>query len=157
MRNRIALGALSAVLLLATARASGARAESSLDPCSLLRKSDVTRLTTWQVDSVRKKRYNLGGATGSMCFFEASQGTVIVMMPDHGYPFPGESSRSDLASQGVVRRDPATGVQVTYYNGTIYMNVHRRDVAVRLVPASHIASFFEVEPFAGVVIPRIHS
>ena len=48
-------------------------------------------------------------------------------------------------------------VLLLYYNGTIYMNVRHHDISVRLVPASHIASFFEVEPFAGVVIPRVHS
>lgn len=128
---------------------------SRLDPCALLRRADVTRLTTWQVDSVKRKRYDLAGAAGTMCFFEAALGAVIVIVPDRGYPFPGDSPFTNPSDQGVVRRDPTTNVEVTYYNGTVYMNVHRRDVAVRLVPQSHIASFFEVEPFAGVVIPRI--
>jgi hypothetical protein len=157
MGTRLAAGALMAALFLALGRSGAALAENRLDPCSLLRRTEVTRLTTWQVQSIRRKRYNLAGATGTMCFFEANQGTVIVMVPDHGYPFPGDSPFTDPQAQGVVRRDPTTRVEVTYYNGTIYMNVRHHDISVRLVPASHIASFFEVEPFAGVVIPRVHS
>ena len=46
-------------------------------------------------------------------------------------------------------------MQVTYYNGTAYMTVHRRDVAVRVVQNSHVASYIEVEPFAEMIIRRV--
>jgi hypothetical protein len=125
-----------------------------LSPCALLQRSDVTRLTTWQVNAVERKRYDLNGAEGTMCFFESTQGSVIVIVPDRGSPFPGDSPFADPQDEGIVRRDRASGVSVTYYNGTAYMNVGRRDLAVRVVPDSHIASYYEVEPFAELLIPR---
>jgi hypothetical protein len=146
------LAAFSVVPAVLSACASAGARE--LAPCSLLRRSDVTRLTTWQVNAVERKRYDLNGAEGAMCFFESTQGSVIVIVPDRGTPFPGDSPFADPQEEGLVRRDPESGVDVTYYNGTAYVNVRRRDIAVRVVPDSHIASYYEVEPFAELVIPR---
>ena len=45
---------------------------------------------------------------------------------------------------------------MTLYNGTVYVVKHHRDVAVRVVPQSHMASYDEVEPFAKAIIRRLH-
>lgn len=137
------------------AAAPSSAATHELSACSLLHATDVARLTGWKVDAVRRKTYRFNGATGVMCFFESNQGMVIVIVPDPGAPFPGESLFTDQDTEGIMRRDAATGTPVTYYNGTAYMNVHRRDLAVRVVPDSHIASYYEVEPFAEIIIPRV--
>lgn len=150
LHTAIVFGSLSVAL--APAPAAFGR---DLSACALLRSADIARLTGWHVDAVRRKHYSFNGASGEMCFFEANQGAVIVIVPDRGAPFPGESPFTDQDSAGIVRRDAASGTQVTYYNGTAYMNVHRRDLAVRVVPESHIASYYEVEPFAEIVIPRV--
>jgi hypothetical protein len=120
--------------------------------CSLLAGSDVAGLTTWHVRSVHAKHYSFNGATGAMCFYEANEGTVIVIVPDRDTPFPGDSPFVDPSSEGVHRRDQASGIAVTYYNGTAYMTVGHDDLAVRVVPTDHIASFFELEPFAERLI-----
>jgi hypothetical protein len=88
-----------------------------LSACLLLHPADVSRLTGWRVDSVQRKHYSFNGTTGEMCFFEANQGSVIVIVPDRGASFPGTSPFTDQDSEGVVRRDAASGTQVTYYNG----------------------------------------
>jgi hypothetical protein len=141
-----------AVLASALPLSGAAPAERQLSPCSLLTRGEVERLTAWHVDSVHPRRYSFNGASGAMCVFDSSQGTVVVIVPDRGMPFPGDSPFTDPGSSALVRHDPATGIEVMYYNGTASMTVRKRDVAVRVVPASHIASYFEVEPFAERVI-----
>lgn len=130
--------------------ASGATRE--LAPCSLLEGTDVTLLMTWHMQSVHVKRYAFNGASGAMCFYEAKEGTVIVIVPDRDSPYPGQSPFVDPESEGVHRRDQASGIAVTYYNGTAYMTVGHDDLAVRVVPTDHIASYFEIEPFAERLI-----
>jgi hypothetical protein len=143
---------LVAALLCALSPPPVAATRPELRPCALLTRGDVERLTGWHIDSVRPRHYNLNGATGAMCVFDAAQGSVVVFLPDRGSAFPGDSPFTDPGSSAIVRRDPATGIEVSYYNGTASMTVRGRDVAVRVVPASHIASYFDVEPFAERVI-----
>jgi hypothetical protein len=154
MANRAFVLATSLMVVLAAAWPSACRAVPTREfaPCSLLGGKDVSGLTAWHLETVHGKRYAFNGATGAMCFYEAKEGTVIVIVPDRDSPFPGDSPFSDPGSEGMHRRDHASGIAVTYYNGTAYMTVGHNDLAVRVVPTDHIASYFEVEPFAERLI-----
>jgi hypothetical protein len=47
------------------------------------------------------------------------------------------------------------GAEVTLYNGTVYVVRKQREIAVRVVPQDHAASYAEVEGFAKVVIRHL--
>jgi len=127
----------------------------SPDPCALLTKNDVFRVLGWSIDSKEKKPYDMQGATGSMCFLAASQGEVIVTLPDLGTTYPGASVYSQSDAQSLSRSVYGLGAEVILYNGTVYISKHHRKVAVRVVPNDHSASYDEVQGFAGIVVRRL--
>jgi hypothetical protein len=104
MRERLVAAALFLVASSISFPRGSLAATGELGLCSLLQRDDVTRLTAWQVDSVRRKRYDFNGATGAMCFFESTQRTVVLIVPERGLPFPGDSPFADPQDEGVVRR-----------------------------------------------------
>ncbi|MGD0471807.1 MAG: hypothetical protein ABSB70_01135 [Candidatus Velthaea sp.] len=137
----------------AAARAS---IEKPLNPCAFVTNDDVLHLLGWTVDGRERRPYDLHGGTGAMCFISSSQGQVIVITPDPGSDYPGISVYNDPNAAGLARHVGGLGAEVTLYNGTVYVVKHHRDVAVRVVPQSHMASYDEVEPFAKVIIRRLH-
>jgi hypothetical protein len=150
-----ALAALTAFLTAQGADATSALT-GKLNPCSFVTNNDVLHLLGWTVDSRERRPYNLHGGTGTMCFIGSSQGQVVVIVPDFGSDYPGISVYNDPNATGLAQKVPGMGAEVTLYNGTVYIVAHHRDVAVRVVPDSHAASYAEVEPFAKVVIQRLH-
>ena len=145
-------------LALALALSGGgapAAMQKELNPCSLVSNDDVLHLLGWTVDGRKRRPYNLHGGTGTMCFISSSQGQVIVITPDLGSDYPGMSVYSDPMAGGLEKRVYGLGAEVTLYASTVYVVRAHRDVAVRVVPDSHAASYNEVEGFAKVVIRRL--
>lgn len=93
--------------------------------------------------------YDSQGATGHMGLYESSLGTLIVFLPDLGSPYPGNDALGDSANH--VERT-IDDVSTMFTNGTISMTLGHTDVAVRVVPMDHPASYQEVEPFADLMI-----
>jgi hypothetical protein len=116
-------------------------ATGELGLCSLLQRDDVTRLTAWQVDSVRRKRYDFNGATVRCASSNRRSGPS------------SSSSPSAVCHSRATHRSPTRKTKASF--GTAHRRLHRRDLAVRVVPNSHIASYFEVEPFAETIIRRV--
>jgi hypothetical protein len=79
-----------------------------------------------------------------------------VIVPDPGTAYPGISPDSDPSATGLVKHVSEFGAEVTLYNGTVYVNKHHRNVAVRVVPQDHMASYAEVEGFAKVISRHLH-
>lgn len=119
-------------------------------PCEFFTTADVERFTTWPNVRRSKRTYDLESATGKMCLYESTQGTIVVFLPDLGSPYPGSSPFTQSSAEKFVR--PELGVDVTFYSGTDYLTLGKRDIAVRVVPMDHPASFFEVEPFVQLII-----
>jgi len=94
-------------------------------------------------------RYDSQGARGHMCLYESSLGTLIVFLPDLGSPYPGNDALGDSANHFERTIDD---VSTIFTNGTISMTLGHTDVAVRVVPMDHPASYQDVEPFAGLMI-----
>jgi hypothetical protein len=148
---------LAAILGFA-ASAGGARAaiEKPLNPCSFVTNDDVLHLLGWTVNGRERRPYDLHGGTGAMCFISNSQGQVIVIVPDPGMHYPGISVDNDPNAAGLAKHVGGLGAEVTLYNGTVYVVKHHRNVAIRVVPENQMASYDEVEPFAKVIIRRLH-
>lgn len=136
--------------------AARAAIEAPLNPCSFVSNNDVLHLLGWTVDGRQKRPYDLHGGTGAMCFISSSQGQVIVIVPDPGTAYPGIDPDSDPSATGLVRHVAEYGANVTLYNGTVYVTKTHRNVAVRVVPQDHMASYAEVEGFAKVVAHHLH-
>jgi hypothetical protein len=102
MARRAYLVTIPVAVALAAFRPSACDAAlgHELAPCSLLGRTDVTGLTRWHIDTIRSKRYAFNGASGAMCFYEAKQGTVIVIVPDRDSPYPGNSPFIDPGGRG---------------------------------------------------------
>ena len=130
--------------------------EKAINPCSFVSDDDVTHLLGWTVTGRERRPYDLHGGTGAMCFIASSKGQVIVIVPDPGTAYPGISPDSDPGAAGLVRHVTEFGADVTLYNGTVYVVKHHRNVAVRVVPQDHMASYAEVEPFAKVISRHLH-
>jgi hypothetical protein len=135
---------------------AGASFEKPLNPCTFVSNNDVLHLLGWTVDGREKRPYDLHGGTGAMCFISSSQGQVIVIVPDPGTAYPGIDPDSDPSATGLVRHVTEFGANVTLYNGTVYVTKTHRNVAVRVVPQDHMASYAEVEGFAKVVAHHLH-
>lgn len=117
--------------------------------CEFITKAQITTYTQWQIDSETQKPYALQGATGHMCLYESSLGTLIVFLPDLGSPYPGNDALGDSANHFERTIDD---VSTMFTNGTISMTLGHTDVAVRVVPMDLPASYQDVEPFAGLMI-----
>jgi hypothetical protein len=153
---RAALVALGAGLAVTCASVADASIEKPLNPCTFVSNADVLHLLGWTVDGRQRRPYDLHGGTGSMCFISSSQGQVIVIAPDPGSDYPGISVFNDPNAAGLAKHVGGLGAEVTLYNGTVYVVKSHRNVAVRVVPESHMASYDEVEPFAKVIIHHLH-
>ncbi len=151
---RRALRTLATAVFLFSA-APGASATGPTNPCALVSDDDVLHVLGWTVATRRRKAYDIHGGTGSMCFLESTQGQVIVILPDPGTDFPGISVYNDPAAAEIEKKLYGLGADVTLYNGTVYVARKHRDVAVRVVPQDHAASYNEVEGFAKVVIRHL--
>jgi hypothetical protein len=149
----LALGALALDVSPMSARAS---IEKTLNPCSFVSNDDVTHLLGWTVTGRERRPYDLHGGTGAMCFIASSQGQVIVIVPDPGNDYPGISVDNDPNAAGLAKHVAGLGGEVTLYNGTVYVVKHHRNVAVRVVPDNHMASYDEIEGFAKVIIRHLH-
>ncbi len=158
MRSIVApfLASLLGLCVVATSVADGASAATLhrphhvYTPCEFFTATDVERFTTWPSVRKSKRSYDIESAVGQMCLYESTQGTIIVFLPDLGSPYPGSSPFTQGSAEKFVR--PELGVDVTFYSGTDYLTLGKRDIAVRVVPMDHPASFFEVEPFVQLII-----
>ena len=144
-----------AALLIAGTLHGAWAAVPSKSPCAFVSNDDVLHVLGWSVESRERRPYDLHGGTGSMCFIASSQGQVVVILPDIGSDFPGISVYNDPNAAGLAKKVYGLGAEVTLYNGTVYVVRGHRNIAVRVVPDSHAASYDEVEGFAKVVIRRL--
>jgi len=71
------------------------------------------------------------------------------VLPDLGSSYPGNDALGDSANHFERTIDD---VSTIFTNGTISMTLGHTDVAVRVVPMDHPASYQDVEPFAGLMI-----
>ncbi len=164
LRTRTPAGALTAIwcalsaLALSALALTGASAAilKPLNPCALVTNDDVLHQLGWTVQSRERKPYDLHGGVGSMCFIASEQGQVVVILPDPGSDFPGISVYNDPNAAGLAKKVTGLGAEVTLYNGTVYVVRKHREVAVRVVPDNHMASYDEIEGFARVIIHRLH-
>ena len=153
----IASAVVLAVLTLALTRVSAhASTQRELNPCSFVTNDDVFHVLGWTVEGRERKPFDLHGGTGAMCFISSSQGEVIVILPDLGSDYPGISVYNDPNAAELEKKVYGLGAEVTLYNGTVYVARGHRNVAVKVVPQNHAASYDEVEGFAKVVIRHLH-
>jgi hypothetical protein len=150
------LAMLAAVIVATSTPSARASIEQPLNPCTFVTNDDVLHLLGWTVDGRQRRPYDLHGATGAMCFLSSTQGQVIVIVPDPGTAYPGISPEGDQSSAGLVRHVREYNADVTLYNGTVYVVKHHRNVAIRVVPQDHMASYAEVEGFAKVISKHLH-
>ena len=146
------LSMLSAAII---SGSTSARAAAGNDPCRLLTPADVFRLNGWNIARTERKRYDVQGASGTMCFLTSPQGVVVVTLPDPGAGFPGLTAFNDPQANGLALTVHGMGAEVVLYNGTAYISKRHRDVSVRVVPNDHPASYYEVQPFAKPLIRRL--
>lgn len=153
MRNlaRI-IGILCAIGLVLAPLGARARVVKPLDACALVTNEDAFRLLGWSLTSRGRKRYAIGGATGSLCFIESSQGEIIVTVPDRGVDFIGATPYSDSGAASMARHVYGLQGDVVLYNGTAYVTRYKRSVSVHVVPLQNPASYDDVEGFAKTVI-----
>ena len=131
-------------------------ATAAISACSLLSAADVSHLTGWEVSATHRRRYSIHGASGNMCSLEATQGIVLVMLPDAGSPYPGDAALAASGGNEFASHGHEFGTEVTTVHGTAYFNVRDQDIAVRVVPTDHDASNAEVEPFAHAILEKLH-
>jgi hypothetical protein len=148
--------AFAALAFAASGTQARASIEKPLNPCSFVTNDDVTHLLGWTVEGRERRPYDLHGGTGAMCFISSAQGQVIVIVPDPGMDYPGISVYNDPNAAGLAKHVSGLGAEVTLYNGTVYVVKHHRNVAIRVVPENHMASYDEVEGFAKVIIHHLH-
>ena len=156
-RLRAMIAALGIGVAVLAARATpSAAAALPTNPCALVSDNDVLHVLGWTVHSRERKAYDLHGGTGSMCFLASTQGQVVVILPDPGSDFPGISVYNDPNAAGLAQHLYGLCAEVTLYNGTVYVVRGHRNIAVRVVPDDHAASYGEVEGFANVVVKHLH-
>jgi hypothetical protein len=143
-------------LAAALSASSAAEAKAAKPPgaCKYVTTTDVEHVMGWHVDSIKWKKYDIAGATGSMCVLDSSQGVVTVTLPDPGSPFPGITAFNNTEPE-LVKTSRESGAYIAMYNSTVYVTKHGMDVSVHVIPTEHPASYAEVEPFAKIVIARI--
>lgn len=156
MIRTIGMSAALAVAVATGFASAGAAVLMPQNPCAFVSDTDVLHVLGWNVATRERKAYDLHGGTGAMCFLSSSQGQVIVILPDPGSDFPGISVYNDPNAAQLQQKVYGLGAEVTLYNGTVYVVRARRNIAVRVVPDSHAASYAEVEGFAKIVIARMH-
>ncbi|GAC1395379.1 MAG: hypothetical protein NVS2B8_06550 [Vulcanimicrobiaceae bacterium] len=149
--SRLALSLLAAASIVIPTGASG-RPLAAPDPCKLVGNDDAFRLLGWTIDQREKRPYAILGATGKICFLHASQGQIIVTVPDRGIGFVGATPYNDSNAKSLARPVFGLGADVVLYNGTVYVTRYKRSISVHVVPNDAPASYADVEGFAQVAI-----
>jgi len=132
-----------------------ARPQVAPDPCKLVADRDAFRLLGWTVDSRERRPYAIMSATGKVCFLHASQGQIIVTVPDRGIEFVGATPYNDSSAKSLAQPVHGLGADVLLYNGTVYVTRYKRPVSVHVVPNDAPASYADVEGFARVTIAHM--
>ncbi len=122
------------------------------DACKLVDDVSAFRLLGWTIDSREKRPYAIMGASGTICFLHASQGQIIVTVPDRGIDFVGATPYNDANAKSLARPVYGLGGDVILYNGTVYVTRYKRSVSVHVVPNDAPTSYPDVEGFARVAL-----
>jgi hypothetical protein len=159
------LAALASLALVLAGNATTATPapKAAVDPCTLVSNENVFRLLGWTITS-RKRAYHhyyspAGYAfhtrAGSLCFLESSQGVVTVTVADPNAAFPSDTPFEEPYQRVYAKEIHGYPASVLLFPGTAYIRRNHRDVAVKVSPNDHVASYYDVEGFVPIVVRKL--
>jgi len=148
----------AALVLLAALSTSPSTQAAQPDPCIFLSKAELSKVMGWTVTGVTRKRYDLPKASGSICSYDAKEGSAVVTVPDGGgNAFLGTSPITDPESNGEAREIKGLPAYAYVWNGGVFMyGLHGgRDVSIKIVPNNDPVTVEQLTAIARVVAPRL--
>ncbi|GAC1310019.1 MAG: hypothetical protein NVSMB21_17290 [Vulcanimicrobiaceae bacterium] len=124
-------------------------------PCAYVTRADVVALLHWGSGTGREVAYRLPQARGAVCRYEASEGTVLVTVPERGSSFFNNNDLVDPFKNGMGSRVAGIGATVTMFDNTAYINRGGRSVSVAVLPTSGAADERILAAFARRVARRM--
>ncbi len=128
---------------------------AAIDPCSLMTADDVSRLTGWtSLAPASRKRYHMPQESGTTCSLSATEGVVVITVPDSGTPNATGVYANPLANGS------ATQVQIQdgyaeIFNSSAYVDKHHRHAVVKILPLADQATQEELTAAAEIVARRL--
>jgi hypothetical protein len=124
-------------------------------PCALLTRGDVTKVLHWAVHDGRESTYRLPQSTGARCTYEASEGNVLVVVPNAGSSFLQNNDLVDPFRNGLGTRIPGIGDSAQLFDNTIYISKHGNSVSVAVLTENGTVSAGTLTALAKIVARRM--
>ena len=138
---------LAAVLVLAVAVPAG--------PCALVTRNDIRHVLHWTVRSSHDSSYHLPQTSGSLCTYDAEEGTLLVTVPDRGSSFFQNNDLVDPFKNGLGTRVTGIPDAVELFDNVAYVSKHGRSVSVTILPNSGSTDATALTAFAKAVSKRL--
>lgn len=100
----------------------------------MISKGDIERVLHWTIESTKSEAYALPVGSGTVCTFDAKDGSVIVMLPDTGSSFLGTNPLVEPQAMGEMVAVHGVGDSAQIFDGTIYIKKNQRELSIKIVP-----------------------
>lgn len=125
------------------------------DPCSLLRRADVEKILHWHAAPPQRSTYRLPQTSGSLCTYDANEGTVLITLPDHGSSFFQNNDLVDPFKNGLGLRVSGIGASAELFDDTAYLSKHGQGVSIAVRPNDGATDVASLTALAKIVARRM--
>ena len=119
--------------------------------CRFLSRTQVARTLHWHVTAARDSAYHLPQTSGSLCTYDADEGTVLVTLPDHGSSFFQNNDLVDPFKNQLGVRVTGLGASAELFDNTAYLSKHGQGVSIAVLPTEGAADVDSLEALAKIV------
>jgi hypothetical protein len=120
-------------------------------PCGFLSRTQVERTLHWHVTAARESEYHLPQTSGSLCTYDASEGTVLVTLPDHGSSFFQNNDLVDPFKNQLGLRVTGIGASAEMFDNTAYLSKHGQGISIAVLPTEGGADVASLTALAKIV------
>lgn len=113
------------------------------------------RLLHWKIEAQHEAPYHLPQSSGWHCTYEADEGSVLVVVPDHGSSFFQNNALVDPFTNGLGTQVHGIADSVSIFDNTAYVNKHAHSVSVAVLPVTGTEPLSTLTAFAKVIAKRL--
>jgi hypothetical protein len=124
-------------------------------PCGFVTRTQLERTLHWHVTSARVSEYHLPQTSGSLCTYDAAEGTVLVTLPDHGSSFFQNNDLVDPFKNQLGLRVTGIGASAEMFDNTAYLSKHGQGVSIAVLPTEGAADVASLTALAKIVARRM--
>lgn len=129
---------------------------TQISPCSILKRSEIASVTSWRVGAPTQERYHMPKGAGTVCTYEAPDGSVIVTLPEYGSSFLGTNPLVEPQLMGETMKVHGVGDSAEIFDGAIFITRRNRNISIKLLPENGQPSNDALVSLARIAVRRLH-